>query len=91
MQVLGRSRSQKIEVTADATGLTSRAGTVLLAVAGITVQVGAAGGRSPPRAATGRRRRARWLADARRPRRRPGAGRAIVRGVCALFHAGAEG
>jgi hypothetical protein len=31
MQVLGRSRFQKIEVAADATGLTSRAGTALLA------------------------------------------------------------
>jgi hypothetical protein len=31
MRVLGRSRSLKIEVVADATGLTSRAGTVLLA------------------------------------------------------------
>ena len=31
MRVLGRSRSRKIEVVADATGLTSRAGTVLLA------------------------------------------------------------
>ncbi|MEA2234586.1 MAG: hypothetical protein QOD83_4402 [Solirubrobacteraceae bacterium] len=31
MRVLGRSRSQKIEVAADATGLTSRAGTALLA------------------------------------------------------------
>jgi hypothetical protein len=31
MRVLGRSGSMKIEVVADATGLTSRAGTVLLA------------------------------------------------------------
>jgi|AntDryMetagUQ255_1029468.scaffolds.fasta_scaffold00020_5 hypothetical protein len=31
MRVLGRSKSQKIEVVADASGLTSRAGTVLLA------------------------------------------------------------
>lgn len=31
MRVLGRSRSQKIEVAADATGLTSRAGSALLA------------------------------------------------------------
>jgi hypothetical protein len=31
MRMLGRSRSQKIEVTADASGLTSRAGTALLA------------------------------------------------------------
>jgi hypothetical protein len=56
LKVMGRSGSQKVEVKADGTGLSSRAGTVLLALAadrlGLT---DALGGPWPRRASAVRR------------------------------------